>query len=214
MPVISAIVRLLPRRQGTTDTSDTANADLVEADAARGVKGRPTPKRRESAPRRGPVAPAPRTRKEAMAWQRQQAQAAKTSKTTSATALTAQERRARMMAGDPAYLARRDAGPVKALARDWVDSHRMLSNYLLLLLPLLVLSARFRAANIVVIALFAVVIVEWYITGRRLLGMAKARGLDVGRQSAFGVGFYAGSRAYMLRRWRVPKPRVSMGDKI
>jgi hypothetical protein len=28
------------------------------------------------------------------------------------------------------------------------------------------------------------------------------------------LGFYAGSRAYMPRRWRMPAPQVTVGDKI
>jgi hypothetical protein len=28
------------------------------------------------------------------------------------------------------------------------------------------------------------------------------------------VGFYAGSRAYMPRRWRMPAPQVGIGDKV
>ena len=37
-------------------------------------------------------------------------------------------------------LPKRDKGPVRKLARDWVDTHFMFSNYLLLVFPLLLVA--------------------------------------------------------------------------
>ena len=31
---------------------------------------------------------------------------------------------------------------------------------------------------------------------------------------AMSIGFYAGSRAYLPRRWRLPAPQVGLGDPI
>jgi hypothetical protein len=56
-------------------------------------------------------------------------------------------------------------------------------------------------------------VAEWMIVGRRLKAMAISRDMKV-TDGAFGLGFYAGSRAYMPRRWRVPRPRVNRGDSI
>ena len=85
-------------------------------------KGRPTPKRSEKVPRRGrPVEPPPLTRREAAKRQRQQAIAARNA---------IREGNAR---GDERYLAKRDAGPVRAMVRDLVDGR---VNIGIILLPL------------------------------------------------------------------------------
>ena len=34
------------------------------------------------------------------------------------------------------------------------------------------------------------------------------------REGAAGLGFYCASRASMPRRWRLPAPRVAIGDKV
>ncbi len=201
---------------------DPRAADQRTADQ-RAAKGRPTPKRRDSEVRQGPVAPAPKTRREALARQRTLAKTAQSSpRGGGATALTAAERRQRLQAGDPAYLPRRDAGPLRALARDYVDSHRMFSNLLLLLFPISLLTVLARplgshaigALNFVVVALLLVVFAEWVFTGRRVLAIAKERGIDPGRDGALQIGAYAGMRAYLPRRWRLPRARVGRGAKI
>lgn len=147
-----------------------------------------------------------------MQRQRQQAKQGRKSDT----AMTPQQRRKRMLAGDPAALAPRDAGPLRALARDYVDSHRMLSNGLLILFPLIFLSFFLRTGvvNIVILAIFVAVLIEWLFTGRKIMDLANERGVDAGRSGALGIGFYAGTRAYLPRNWRVPRPRVAMGDDI
>jgi Protein of unknown function (DUF3043) len=205
-------VRLLPRRDAAADQPDEpARAEIVADQVASGPKGRPTPKRRDADPRRGPVA-APKSRKEAA--QRQRLQAKQTRAT--ATPLTATQRRQRLLAGDPTVLPRRDAGPTRALARDYVDSKRMLSNWLLLLFPLIFISFLFKtpAVNLVILGLFIIVLLEWAYTGRKIIELAKSRGIDPGRERPIGIGLYAGTRAYLPRKWRVPRARVGLGDEI
>ena len=182
------------------------------------TKGRPTPKRRDSGPRRGPVTPAPKTRREAMARQREQAKLAKSAPRggRATTTLGPQERRARQLAGDPAYLARRDQGPMRAFTRDYVDSRRMFSNFLLLLFPIAILSEvpALRFLITVEITLVLLVLLEGVFTGRRLMAMGRERGIEPGRDKATGIGVYAIMRSYFPRRWRIPRPRVAMGEKI
>jgi hypothetical protein len=202
-------VKLLPRRNA--ETTPDVLADVVEPNAAAG-KGRPTPKRRDSVVQRGPVS-APKTRKEAYARQKQAAKAAKGARKTPTAAMTPQERRAALRAGDPAFLPKRDQGPTRKLARDYTDSHRMLSNYLLLLFPLLFLGTIIRGVEIFVILVFFALLVEWYLTGRRIRSMAIERNGSA-QGSAMSIGFYAGSRAYLPRRWRLPAPQTKIGDKI
>jgi Protein of unknown function (DUF3043) len=170
-------------------------------------KGRPTPKQRQA---RGPATPAPKTRKEAVRYQKQRYQAEKAS---TKAPTTPKARRAAMLAGDEDALPRRDRGPVRQLARDYVDSHRMLSNYMLIIFPFLLLSVFSPAVSIVLWLALLGFVTEWMIVGRRLKAMAISRKMKV-TDSAFGLGFYAGSRAYMPRRWRVPRPRVNRGDSI
>ena len=54
-------------------------------------------------------------------------------------------------------------------------------------------------------------LVEWYVTGKRIRAMAIERfgKADGGNMS---IGFYAGSRAYLPRRWRLPAPQVERGQ--
>ena len=202
-------MKLLPRRNA--ETAAQAAPDVAEPNPAVG-KGRPTPKRRDSVVQRGPVS-APKTRKEAYARQKQAAKAAKGRRRTTAAAMTPLQRREALRAGDPAFLPKRDQGPTRKLARDYVDSHRMLSNYLLVLFPLLILGTVVKGVEIVVIAFFLALLIEWYLTGRRIRKMAIERNGSA-QGSAFSIGFYAGSRAYLPRRWRLPAPQVNRGDDI
>lgn len=200
-------MKLLPRRNAET-TADVLT-DLVEHTTT-GGKGRATPKRRDSAVQRGPVS-APKTRKEALARQKQQAKAAKVAGKTPTAAMTPAQRRAAMRSGDPAALPRRDQGPTRKLARDYVDSHRMFSNYLLMLFPLMIVSYLLPYVQYVVIFVFLALIVEWYLTGRRVRGLAVERNGSA-QGSSMSIGFYAGSRAYLPRRWRLPAPQKALGD--
>ncbi len=173
-------------------------------------KGRPTPKRRDTTPQRGPVN-APRTRKEAAQWQKQQASRSRT--TGRGGKLSGQAHREALRRGDPDALPRRDRGPVRKLARDWVDSRRMVSNYMLILFPLLVVGFAVPVVNIAVFALLLVVVAEWYLAGRRIRALALSR-LDSVPEKSWQLGFYAGSRAYMPRRYRMPGPQKRIGESI
>lgn len=196
--------------------------ETVDLDKAAPVsKGRPTPKRRDAQGRRGPVT-APKTRKEAYARQKQQARdqrvASKTAKTTGAPAKprSVSEQRAALKRGDPSALPRRDQGATRKLARDWVDSKRMFSNYLLALFPLMIAASFVPALQLVqifVLFIFLALIGEWYVTGKRIRALATERfgKADGGNMS---IGFYAGSRAYLPRKWRLPGPQVVRGEEI
>ncbi|HLY35016.1 MAG TPA: hypothetical protein VKQ07_10825, partial [Jatrophihabitantaceae bacterium] len=68
-------MKLLPRRTPAEAAEATAEVE-GDPDVVSGAKGRPTPKRRDVVPQRGPVT-APKTRKEAYARQKQQTKAAR-----------------------------------------------------------------------------------------------------------------------------------------
>jgi Protein of unknown function (DUF3043) len=184
-------------------------AEAETENAAR--KGRPTPKRRDSQGKRGPVS-APRTRKEAYARQKQRAREQKTARA-AAKPRTVAEQRAALRRGDPDALPRRDQGKTRKLARDYVDSHRMASNYLLVLFLFMIAGIVIPLAQIVVLVAFVGLLIEWYVVGRRIRALAMER-FGEAQGGNMSIGFYAGSRAYLPRRWRLPAPQVELGDEI
>jgi hypothetical protein len=199
----------LSRREKPADIALAPTADEPESEAAR--KGRPTPKRRESQGRRGPVS-APKTRKEAYARQKQLAREQKAVRST-AKPRTVAEQRAALKRGDLTALPRRDQGTTRKLARDYVDSKRMVSNYLLLLFPIMIAGLAVPQLQLVVLVIFLGLLVEWYFVGKRIRAMAVERHGEA-QGGNMTIGFYAGSRAYLPRRWRLPSPQVQRGDPI
>jgi hypothetical protein len=191
-----------------------AEPDVDETEDESLGKGRPTPKRRDVVPKRGPVT-APKTRKEAYARQKQQAKSTRSAARTPVRDLTPAQRRELMRKGDPSVLPRRDQGQTKKLARDYVDSHRMASNYLLILF-LIVLVATFAGVPILellVLAIFIGLLVEWYFVGRKVRRLAIER-FGSAQGTNFSIGYYCGTRAYIPRRWRLPAPQHDRGDTI
>ena len=170
-------------------------------------KGRPTPKRRDAERRRGgPVAPPPTNRKEA-AKQLRAKQAEKR-----------QQVRKGIAAGDERALLPRDAGPIRRLARDLVDSR---SNMGWLLLPgsciALVASATKNAeiaqasmgvwtATLLAVALDLVLLGR--LLGKRLRAEFPAEP-KMGKHVRYGL-----MRSTTIRRFRMPKPQVERGQRV
>jgi hypothetical protein len=182
-----------------------------------GGKGRPTPKRRDVAPKRQPMS-APRTTKEANRQRKEQtAQAKRSPNSVKPNAinqkLSTREFRQRMREGDESVLPKRDKGPVRKLARDWVDTHFMISNFLLLTFPLLLFAGAIpnRLGTYVTIAAFVAFALEWVLTGQRIHALAVKRFGKV-TDKPWVLGLYAGQRAFMPRRWRVPGSSLRHGD--
>lgn len=216
-------VKLLGRK----NDESAAKAEPVEVDesvaSAGGTapKGKPTPKRSDSAKRRGPVAPAPMTSAEARK-RRKEMRATLTKeerreeKAKRRTAMN--DRRERMMSGEEAYLLPRDQGPVRRYARDIVDSRR---NVLGLFMP---------AALGLIFVMLAVPQVQLFISPAMLVLMLvmAADGILLGRkvnkavdakfpdntEGSFKLGMYAAGRASQMRRMRAPRPQVERGAKV
>ncbi len=183
-------------------------------------KGRPTPKRRDVEGKRGPVAPPPKTQREAI----------KRSKTAGKTLskeerrVLAAERRERMMRGDDAYVLPRDKGKARAFVRDLVDSRRNLAglllplallSFIILLIPIPIVQA--YGPLVLLLAIVAAAI-DSVVFGRQLARKVRAKfpsgdgsGLSM---KGSALGFYAFNRACLIRRWRVPRPRVGPGDTV
>ena len=204
-------------RQRATDTAEPVEDD-VEVDEttvdARGYtqpKGRPTPKRRDAeGKRRGPVAPAPMTQREASKRNR----VSKEDRRKAAT-----ERRERMAAGDERYLLPRDKGPVKAYIRNVVDSRRHLVG-LFMPLALVVVVAMLSPATYVqvyaapvLMAVLVVFAVEGFFIGRGTVKKVREK-FPEASDRGLSIGWYAFVRASQIRKLRVPKPQVKPGEAV
>ncbi len=218
-------MRFLRRKEADSTDVETGGGEveLTEEETARNKahtpgKGRPTPKRREAEQRRrGPVAPPPRTTREAIKRARGNKEERKE--------LAAKRReiratqRERMMAGDEKYLMPRDRGPVKAYIRDAVDSRRNLLGLfmplaILIFIALLVPSPVVQSyTTLLCLLMLVAMIIEGVLLGGRLTRRVRAK-FPKEPIRGLSVGWYAFIRASQLRKLRVPKPRVRPGDKI
>jgi hypothetical protein len=206
--------RSTPSKVGadSSESAAPAPADSEQSEAKRSAgKGRPTPKRREAERRRrGPAAPPPRTQREA-------ARLAKANRPSrEERRRLAEERRARMAAGDERYLMPRDRGPVKAYIRDLVDSRPHIMGLFMPLAIVVVLSLLVPVPAVQqYLSLFSLVALSTMIIEGIFLGVSitrKARERFPDEQiGALSTGWYAFTRASQLRKLRIPKPRVQRG---
>ena len=205
------------RRRSAGATDDTAQdspgaqspdgpADRKPRSPAEAAKGRPTPKRSVAeAKRRQPITgsrgPAtPRTAEE-----KAKARADRVRKTEA------------MRRGEEWALAPRDQGPVRALARNYVDSKRRVMEYYLILFGLVLVvdiafSKNAKVASyiqLLILAVFVVIIIDALILRRNLRKLVAER---LPGQSTRGLTVYAVFRAMQIRRMRMPKPKVNPGD--
>ncbi|NKQ56519.1 DUF3043 domain-containing protein [Amycolatopsis sp. K13G38] len=217
-------MRFLRRSSATTEDSPENEAaevaESVESHRANYTpgKGKPTPKRKEAeGKRRGPVAPPPRTMREAMKRNKELRKANPVSKEDRRAA--AKERQARMAAGDERYLLPRDKGPVKAYVRDLVDARR---NLLGLFMPLAVLVfvamlvpyPRIQTyATLICMVMLLAMAVEGFLSGRRIARLAREK-FPKETVNGRSVGWYAFVRATQIRKLRMPKPRVQPGEAV
>jgi len=182
-----------------------ADASPDRPGAVTAGKGRPTPKRSEAERRRRQPYTAPKDRKEASRASRDRQRTDRT------------RRMEAVRRGEEWALPPRDRGPVKALARDYVDSKRRISEYymygLLVLLVLLFIRAPIVQTIVPLLVLGAVLImgIEGVFIGRRVKRIAAER---LPGQSTRGLALYSAMRALQIRKLRAPKPRVKPGDSF
>jgi Protein of unknown function (DUF3043) len=183
-----------------------------EADGAAGerlsrtpAKGHPTPKRSEAEKRRRQPYGAPADRKAA------------SSKTKESDRAARQAKMAALRRGEEWALPAKDKGKVRGLARDYVDSRHTLSEYYLFAVIVMIAMLfipglrQTIAVDLVVLVILAILIVEGWFTGRRVLRLAGQR---FPGESTRGLRMYAALRSTQIRRMRMPPPRVGIGDKI
>jgi hypothetical protein len=122
-----------------------------------------------------------------------------------------------MRRGESWALPRKDQGPVRALARDYVDSRRSLSEYymfgVLVLVVLLFLPALRKSAVIdyAVLIILAVIVIESILVSGRVIKLAQQR---FPGESTRGLRMYVAVRNTQFRRLRMPTPRVKPGAKV
>ena len=179
--------------------------EMARSPAITAGKGRPTPKRSDAERRRRQPYTAPKDRKEAGRATRDRQRA---------------DRGRRLEAvrrGEEWALPARDRGPVKALARDYVDSKRRLSEFYMygLLVLLALVFVRTPVAQSIldglVIVGVLIMLAEGTLIGRRVRALAAERLPGV---STRGVALYSAMRALQIRKLRMPRPRVNIGDRV
>jgi hypothetical protein len=122
-----------------------------------------------------------------------------------------------MKRGEAWALNPRDRGPARALARDYIDSKRRISEYYMYVLVILLAAVFLRNSEAqaiispLVLALVVIIVIDALLI-RRSLGRLVAERLP--GEPTRGLTMYAVMRALQIRRFRVPAPRVAPGQKI
>jgi len=187
------------------DDQDPKGSAAADRPGVTQSKGRPTPKRSEAERGRRQPFNAPADRKAAAQQSRDRDRAARSRRTEA------------MRRGENWALPRKDQGPVRALARDYVDSRRSFSEYYMfavLVLVVLLFVPKLRQSAVVdyaVLALLLVIVTESVLVGGRVIRLARQR---FPGESTRGVRMYAAIRGTQIRRLRMPAPKVKPGDKI
>jgi hypothetical protein len=166
-------------------------------------KGRPTPKRREAEKRRRQPVTAPTSRRQA------------------AKQLRARQRddrvrmRQALASGDTRNLPARDAGPVKAFVRDFVDTRRGAATLFMplaivtFLLGLLPSPLAKSLGFLLLLVMIVLVIVDLALMSRQL---RKALAARFPNENTSGTTWYAATRALQIRRLRLPPARLKRGE--
>jgi hypothetical protein len=202
-----------PAPAATSGSADAGQRDAGPAGTAPGGtspaggqnagKGRPTPKRSEAERRRRQPYTAPTDRKAAVRQSRDKDRTARAA------------RYAAAKRGEAWALPRKDQGPVRALARDYVDSRRRVSEYYMYavgaLVILLFIPALRLYADYVVLAIVVVMLTEGWLVGRAVIRLARQR---FPAESTRGIRWYSALRSTQIRRLRMPAPRIKPGDSF
>lgn len=200
---------MLRRRAGASAAPEPEQASPADdRPASQTGKGRPTPKRSEvERARRQPYAAPPADKKEAAAQSRDRRRAEQKRRTDA------------MRKGEEWALPARDRGAVRALARDYIDSRRLVvSEYILfgVVLLIIVIFALGSAKNsttilFIELAIVGVIAVESLYHAAMVSRLAKQR---LPGESTRGISWYIAKRSLRLRASRIPPARVERGAAI
>ena len=181
------------RKQKSTDEADQAASEQESnsaLDEARAAKGRPTPTRRE----------AELARKQRLSGISSDPKKAK--------------RQTRQRDFDAAT-ERQHGGPVKAFARDYVDSRFRIAEFFIIFAVLLFVVASVPSVALLSVVLWLVMLVAIVFDSVLLVRGVKKEAhkrfpdADLGR-----LGWYSLMRSMQFRKWRLPKPRLKRGEKF
>ena len=187
----------------------TLNEELTEQgtpEVRPGAKNRPTPKRRDQeAANKRPLIVTDRKAARTVDKSARREQLAK--------------QRAGMMAGKEEFLPPRDKGARRRFIRDRVDARWNIGEFMLPVM-LVALALSFVASNtgnptaflisfVLIYGLIIVAVVDAVLMWRRTRRKVEAKF----GQAEKGDGFYAITRAFQMRRLRMPKPLVARGEK-
>lgn len=200
---------MLRRRAGASAAPEPEQASPADDRPAKQAgKGRPTPKRSEvERARRQPYTAPPADKKQAAAQRRDRQRAE-------------QKRRSdAMRRGEEWALPARDRGAVRALARDYIDSRRLVvSEYILfgvvvLIIAIFALGSAKHSTLILYIelAIVGIIAVESLYHGAMVTRLAKQR---LPGESTRGISWYIAKRSLRLRASRIPPARVGRGAAI
>jgi hypothetical protein len=177
--------------------------------AAETAKGRATPKRSE----------AERGRRQGITGTPSRSGSASRGGTKTSSADSRADRLARneaMRRGEQWAFPARDRGPVKTLARDYIDSRRRLSEYYMYLMIVLVIVLFVKKSGVqlyaepIALVLILLVVVDAAWLRFKLTKLVRER---LPGESTRGLTMYAVFRALQIRRFRVPPPRIHPGDQ-
>jgi len=177
---------------------------------AEAAKGRPTPKRSE----------AERKRRQPITGTRSAARSAAGPRTPEDKAKARGDRASRydaMRKGESWALNPRDRGPARALARDYIDSKRRISEYYMYILVVLLAAVFLKSKaeqnfiSPLVLVLVLIIVIDAQLIRRGLHRLVAER---LPGESTRGLTMYAVMRALQIRRFRMPTPRVKPGEKI
>jgi hypothetical protein len=201
---------------GTAQDSPGAQSPDASAEAkqprspAEAAKGRPTPKRSE----------AERNRRQPITGSGSRSRAPASPRTPEEKARARGDRARKyeaMKQGESWALNPRDRGPAKALARDYIDSKRRISEYYMYILVVLLAAVFLRNKteqqyiSPLVLVLVVIIVIDAQVIRRSL---RKLVGERLPGESTRGLTMYAVMRALQIRRFRMPAPRVRPGDKF
>jgi hypothetical protein len=183
-------------------SNDETTGEIANSESG---KGRPTPKRKEAESARKQGITVPKDPKAARRAARDRDREARA------------KSRAGLMAGDPAYFPRRDAGPVKAQVRDYIDRRRTVGEFFVpfafvVLLMGLVNNPTVQATVVYVwTSVLLLVVLDTILVGI-LLGRSLRKDFPE-KSDRKGAVSYGVLRALQLRRFRIPPPRIKAGGQ-
>lgn len=184
-----------------SDTAEPAAAAVEEArPTAQQAKGRPTPTRKEAEAARKQTLKIPSDPKQARKAARSRAAAERA------------EMRAALVSGDEKHLPPRDAGPVKAYVREYIDSRRSAGEFFIPVAVAILVLGFFPALAAILVYAWVVMLVG--VVADSLYIWWKLRRVlpeKFPHESRSGAVPYALMRAIQIRKLRLPKPKVRAG---